>query len=75
MFKCDKCNKEMTANALRYTHPKYCTGREIIREEVPVKRQNKQPTIINNIVEITPDIIESHLKKSEKPNYNKDKRK
>ena len=63
MFKCDKCNKEMTANALRYTHPKYCTGREIIREEVPVKRQNKQPTIINNIVEITPDIIESHLKK------------
>ena len=41
MFKCDKCNKEMTANALRYTHPKYCTGREIIREEVPVKRQKK----------------------------------
>lgn len=63
LYKCDKCNKEMTAYSLRYTHPKYCSGREINRDEMPVKRQNKQPTIINNIVEITPDIIENHLRK------------
>ena len=61
LHKCDKCSKEMTLRTLRYTHPKYCTGVEINRNEVPVKRQVKP--IINNVVEITPDIIENHLRK------------
>ena len=63
LHKCDKCNKEMTLRALRYTHPKYCTNTEINRNEIPVKRQVKPTTIINNVVEITPDIIENHLRK------------
>ena len=63
LHKCEKCNKEMTQRALRYTHPQYCTGREVNRNEVPVKRQTKPATIINNVVEITPDIIENHLRK------------
>ena len=63
LHKCEKCNKEMTQRALRYTHPQYCTGREVNRNEVPVKRQTPPATIINNVVEITPDIIESHLRK------------
>lgn len=63
LHRCDKCNKEMTLRALRYTHPKYCTGKEIIRNEVPVKRQVKSATVINNVVEITPDVIENHLRK------------
>jgi hypothetical protein len=45
------------------TQPKNNTSSEIIKDEVPVKRRTKQPTIINNIVEITPDIIENHLRK------------
>ena len=63
LHKCDKCNKEMTLRALRYTHPKYCTGEEINRNDIPVKRQVKSTTVINNVVEITPDIIEHHFKK------------
>lgn len=45
------------------TQPNNSTGSEIIKDKVPVKRRIKKPTIINNIVEITPDIIENHLRK------------
>ena len=63
LHKCEKCNKEMTQRALRYTHPQYCTGQEVKRNDVPVKRQVKPMKIVNDVVEITPDIIENHLRK------------
>ena len=63
LHKCDKCNKEMTQRALRYTHPQYCTGQEVKRNDVPVKRQAKPMKIVNDVVEISPDIIENHLRK------------
>jgi hypothetical protein len=62
LYKCDKCNKEMTQRALRYTHPQYCVGKEIKRNDVPVKRQAKPIKMVSNVVEITPDIIENHLR-------------
>ena len=63
LHKCNKCNKEMTQRALRYTHPQYCTGQEVKRNDVPVKRQAKPMKIVNDVVEITPDIIENYLRK------------
>lgn len=63
LHKCEKCNKEMTQRALRYTHPQYCTGQEVKRTDVPVKRQAKPTKIVNDVVEITPDILENHLRK------------
>ena len=62
LHKCGKCNKELTQRALRYTHPKFCPGQEINRYDVPVKRQAKTSKIVDNVLEIRPDIIENHFK-------------
>lgn len=62
LYKCDKCNKELTQRALRYTHPKFCPGEEINRNNVPVKRQAKTSKIDDNVSKIKPDIIENQFK-------------
>jgi hypothetical protein len=62
LHKCGKCNKELTQRALRYTHPKFCPGQEINRNDVPVKRQARTTKIVDNVLEIRPDIIENHFK-------------
>lgn len=71
LVKCDKCNKEMTLRSLRYTHQKYCTNQVINRNEIPVKRQNRNAQQINYVKEkpdkteiaITPNAVELHLQK------------
>jgi len=46
---CNKCNKQMTKNTLRYHHEKSCPGKPIDTQALPVKRRIKkeQPTKAN----------------------------
>lgn len=39
LVNCPDCKKEMSKKTLRYTHEKNCTGKPIVREEIPVKRR------------------------------------
>ena len=41
MVQCEKCNKQMTKNTLRYHHDKNCKGKPIDKK-LPVKRRIKQ---------------------------------
>ncbi len=44
MVQCEKCNKKMTKNTLRYHHEKNCKGEPIDTKAIPVKRRIKQET-------------------------------
>ena len=46
LVQCDKCNKQMTKNTLRYHHEKSCPGKPIDTQALPVKRRTK-PTEAN----------------------------
>ena len=39
LVSCPDCEKEMSSKTLRYSHEKNCTGKPIVREEIPVKRR------------------------------------
>ena len=41
MVQCEKCNKKMTKNTLRYHHEKNCKGEPIDTKAIPVKRRIK----------------------------------
>ena len=41
MVQCEKCNKQMTKNTLRYHHEKSCPGQPIDSQALPVKRRIK----------------------------------
>ena len=41
MVQCEKCNKKMTKNTLRYHHDKNCPGKPIDKN-LPVKRRIKK---------------------------------
>ena len=41
MVQCEKCNKQMTKNTLRYHHEKSCPGQPIDSQSLPVKRRIK----------------------------------
>ena len=49
LVQCDKCNKQMTKNTLRYHHEKSCPGKPIDTQALPVKRRTKkeEPTEAN----------------------------
>ena len=67
LVKCDKCGKELTKKALRYSHEKTCTGKVINREDIPVKRRTTPKKINNennNInINIPQEIIENEINK------------
>ena len=42
MVQCEKCNKKMTKNTLRYHHDKNCPGQPIDTKALPVKRRIKK---------------------------------
>ena len=41
MVECEKCNKQMTKNTLRYHHDKNCKGKPVDKN-LPVKRRIKK---------------------------------
>lgn len=64
LVKCEKCNKDMTVRTLRYTHPKMCVGKEINRDEVPVKRRSSKKASNDDIKnDIPEEIIINHIQK------------
>ena len=42
MVQCEKCNKKMTKNTLRYHHEKNCPGQPVDKKALPVKRRVKK---------------------------------
>ena len=42
MVQCEKCNKKMTKNTLRYHHDKNCKGMVVDTKSLPVKRRIKK---------------------------------
>ena len=62
LVNCDKCGKEMTMRSLRYTHEKSCTGKKIVRDEVPVKRQTR-PKAATKTIDTQEDLLKNHFQK------------
>ena len=68
LVSCPDCKKEMSKKTLRYSHEKNCTGKPIVREEIPVKRREpaknpKPKEIIEQYVSIPEEIIQREISK------------
>ena len=68
LVSCPDCEKEMSKKTLRYSHEKNCTGKPVVREEVPVKRRapvktSKPKEVIEQYVSIPEEIIQQELNK------------
>jgi hypothetical protein len=68
LVSCPDCKKDMSKKTLRYSHEKNCTGKPVVREEVPVKRRapiktSKPKEVIEQYVSIPEEIIQQELNK------------
>jgi hypothetical protein len=68
LVSCPDCKKEMSKKTLRYSHEKNCTGKPIVREEIPVKRrplvkESKPKEVIEQYISIPEEIIQQELNK------------
>jgi len=68
LVSCPDCNKEMSKKTLRYSHEKNCTGKPIVREEIPVKRraapkvkQSPPPEEKEKYISIPEEIIQQEI--------------
>ena len=68
LVSCPDCKKEMSKKTLRYSHEKNCTGKPIVREEIPVKRRapvktSKPPAAVEQYIAIPEEIIQQEINK------------
>jgi len=68
LVSCPDCNKEMSKKTLRYSHDKNCTGKPVVREEIPVKRrapvkvkQTTPPEEKEKYISIPEEIIQQEI--------------
>ena len=64
MVQCDKCNKQMTKNTLRYHHEKSCPGQPIDTQSLPVKRRKPKQEETNK-----EESIEAKLEVKKQPTF------
>jgi hypothetical protein len=73
LVSCPDCKKEMSKKTLRYSHEKNCTGKPVVREEIPVKRrapvkakppaETEAPKAKEAYISIPEEIIQQELNK------------
>ena len=68
LVSCPHCKKEMSKKTLRYSHEKNCTGKPIVREEIPVKRrpppkvkQEATPQTKDKYISIPEEVVQQEI--------------